>query len=316
MLAGVETMAEAGADVIDVADSPLARMRMSPWAACRLIQEQIGIETVLHFPTRGRNLLRLQGDLLAVHALGIRNIFVCLGDPFSMGDYPGGTDNVDVAPAGLIALITGSFNDGRDGAGMSIGEPTDFVVGCALNPAAPDLKAECRLLKRKIGAGATFALSQPVFTPDPLRRFVAAYEEHFGQLRLPILAGVLPLLSGRHAEFVHNEVPGVVVPDSVRDRLRAAGQRAEKVGLRIAAGLVGELRDLAAGVYIMPQFGRFDIAADIVDAARRPGDSGGARAPLHDPAPTVDDPIAPSATAPPAPSPTDTPTVDAPPSHP
>lgn len=271
MLAVAETMAEAGADVIDVADSPLARMRMSPWAACRLIQEHLGIETVLHFPTRGRNLLRLQGDLLAVHALGIRNIFVCLGDPVAIGDYPGGTDNVDVAPTGLIRLITDSFTYGRDQAGTSIGEPTDFLVGCALNPAAPDLGSECRLLNRKIEAGAAFALSQPVFTPDPLRRLAATYEEHFGELRLPILAGVLPLVSIRHAEFVHNEVPGIVVPDGVRDRLRGAGERAEREGLRIAVSLVGELRGLAAGVYLMPQFGRHDIAADIVAVARERG---------------------------------------------
>src|SRR5258706_391646 len=115
MLAGAETLAETGADVIDVADSPMARMRMSPWAACRLIQEHVGIETVLHFPTRGRNLLRLQGDLLAVHALGIRNLLVCMGDPMAVGDYPGGTDTVDVAPTGLLSLITDAFNRGRGG---------------------------------------------------------------------------------------------------------------------------------------------------------------------------------------------------------
>ena len=172
MIAGAETLAEAGADVVDVADSPMARMRMSPWAACRLIQEHVGIETVLHFPTRGRNLLRLQGDLLAVHALGIRNVFVCLGDPVAIGDYPKGTDNVDVTATGLITLITGAFNEGLDRAGASIGEPTSFLVGCAVNPAAPDLDREVRLLHRKIGSGAAFALSQPVFAASTLDGFV------------------------------------------------------------------------------------------------------------------------------------------------
>src|SRR5947207_316279 len=129
MVAGAQTLADAGADVIDVTDSPMARMRMSPWAACRLIQERLDVETVLHFPTRGRNLLRVQGDLLAVHALGIRNVFVCQGDPISIGDYPKGTDNVDVTATGLISLITGSFNRGHDQAGASIGEPTSFLVG-------------------------------------------------------------------------------------------------------------------------------------------------------------------------------------------
>jgi homocysteine S-methyltransferase len=271
MIAGAETLAESGADVIDVADSPMARMRMSPWAACRLIQERVEIETVLHFPTRGRNLLRLQGDLLAVHALGIRNVFVCLGDPVAIGDYPKGTDNVDVTATGLLALITGSFNEGRDRAGASIGEPTSFLAGCAVNPSAPDPAREAALLRRKIEAGAAFALSQPVFDPAVLEQFRSTYEERFGLLGLPILAGVLPLTSIRHAEFLHNEVPGVVVPDAVRDRMRNAGDGGSREGLRLAVELVGTLRAtrVAAGVYVMPQFGRFDVAAEVVEAAAR-----------------------------------------------
>jgi len=269
MLAGAETLAETGADVIDVADSPMARMRMSPWAACRLIQEQVGIETVLHFPTRGRNLLRLQGDLLAVHALGIRDLFVCLGDPMEVGDYPGGTDTVDVAPTGLISLITGSFNRGRDHSGASIGEPTSFVVGCALNPSAPDLDRECRVLRRKIDAGAAFALSQPVFSAEPLERVRDAYEARHGPLALPILAGLLPLANARHAEFLHNEVPGVSIPEEIRERMRRAEGSADRVGLELARELALELRQAAAGVYLMPQFGRFDVAAELVETLRR-----------------------------------------------
>jgi methionine synthase I (cobalamin-dependent)/5,10-methylenetetrahydrofolate reductase len=270
MIAGAETLAEAGADVIDVADSPMARMRMSPWAACRLIQERVGVETVLHFPTRGRNLLRLQGDLLAVHALGIRNVFVCLGDPVAIGDYPKGTDNVDVTATGLITLITGAFNVGRDRAGASIGEPTSFLVGCAVNPSAPDLVRELRLVRRKVDAGASFALSQPVFDVATLEGFVAAYGERYGPLALPILAGILPLASARHAGFLHNEVPGVVIPEAAIERLRAAGDRASQEGLRLASDLVGGLRatHAAAGIYLMPQFGRFDVAAEVVEAAR------------------------------------------------
>lgn len=269
MLAAARTMADAGADVIDVADSPLARLRMSPWGACRVIEQQVGIETVLHFPTRGRNLLRLQGDLLAVHALGIRNIFVCLGDPMSIGDYPGGTDNVDVAPTGLIGLVTGAFNRGQDRAGVSIGEPTSFLVGCALNPTAPELEAECRLLHRKIQAGAAFALTQPVFSLEPLRRLRQTYEERHGDLELPILAGVLPLVSSHHAEFLHNEVPGMSIPNPIRERMRVAADRAEAEGLRLATELTHEVREIAAGIYVMPQFGRFDLAAEIVEAVGR-----------------------------------------------
>ncbi len=269
MVAAAETLVQAGADVIDVADSPMAKMRMSPWAACRLIQESSGAETVLHFPTRGRNLLRLQGDLLGVHALGIRNLFVCLGDPVTVGDYPHGTDNVDVTPTGLMSLITDAFNRGTDKAGSSIGEPTSFLLGCALSPARADLDAEVKLLKRKVDAGAMFALTQPLYSPEPLLSLRSAYERRFGSLRLPILAGVLPLVNARHAEFIHNEVPGIRIPGHVLDRMRKALDGGEGEGLSMAIDLVGGLAPHAAGVYIMPQLGRIDLAAEVVEVARR-----------------------------------------------
>ena len=138
LLAGASLLAEAGADVINVADSPMARMRMSPWAVCDLVQRQVGVETTLHFPTRGRNLLRVQGDLLAAHALGIRNVFVVMGDPTAIGDYPDAMDNYDLVPSGLIKLIKQNFNAGLDHAGADIGQPTSFFVGCALNLCPPD----------------------------------------------------------------------------------------------------------------------------------------------------------------------------------
>ena len=137
-MAGASLLAEAGADVINVADSPMARMRMSPWAVCDLIQRQVGVETTLHFPTRGRNLLRVQGDLLAAHALGIRNVFVVMGDPTAIGDYPEAMDNYDLVPSGLIKLIKQDFNLGLDHAGADIGQPTSFFVGCALNLSPQD----------------------------------------------------------------------------------------------------------------------------------------------------------------------------------
>jgi methionine synthase / methylenetetrahydrofolate reductase (NADH) len=268
MLAAAETLGGAGADVIDVADSPMARMRMSPWAACRLIEQELGIETVLHFPTRGRNLLRLQGDLLAVHALGVRNLFVCLGDPVAIGDFPQGTDNVDATATGLIELVTRSFNRGTDHAGSPIGEPTSFVVGCALNPDPADPERECRLLRRKIDAGAAFALTQPIYEPGRLDRFRQQYERRHGALDLPILAGVLPLVSARHATFLDNEVPGVTIPPAVLDRIRRAPQdRAAAQGTAMALELVAAIRERAAGIYLMPQFGRFDLAAEVVEAA-------------------------------------------------
>lgn len=270
LVAAAGTLREAGADVVDVADSPMAKMRMSAWAACRLVEEQVGVETVLHFPTRGRNLLRLQGDLLGAHALGIRNLFVCVGDPVTIGDYPQGSGAVDVTATGLLALIADEFNRGRDRAGSSIGEPTSFFAGAAVAPAAPDLERECRLLKRKVDAGARFLLSQPLYGSGPLARLHETYRTVTGEpLSVPLLAGVLPLASLRHADFLHNEVPGIVIPVSARDRLEAAGDDAARAGVEMAAELATELRAAgAAGVYVMPQFGRYDLAAELVEAAR------------------------------------------------
>jgi homocysteine S-methyltransferase len=268
LVAGAETLREAGADVINVADSPMARMRMSPWAACHLIQEEAGVETVLHFPTRGRNILRIQGDLLAAHALGIRNLFVVMGDPTSIGDHPEAADRADLTPSGLVSLIKGSLNAGVDRTGASIGDPTHFIVGCAVNVNAADLEREARVLHRKAQAGADFALSQAVFEPARLRRFVALYEDRYGELRLPILAGILPLVTRRHAEFLHNEVPGIDIPEEIRERMSGAGDKADREGLRIAAALIEELRERAAGAYLIPPFGRYDLAAELVETLR------------------------------------------------
>jgi methionine synthase / methylenetetrahydrofolate reductase (NADH) len=271
LVAAAQTMKEAGADVVDVADSPMAKMRMSAWAACRLVQEQAGIDTVLHFPTRGRNLLRLQGDLLGVHALGIRTVFVCVGDPVTIGDYPQTLNDVDVTATGLLSLITDEFNEGRDRKGSSIGEPTTFFAGAAVAPSAPDLDREARLLHKKVISGAAFFLSQPLYSEAPLRRLRAAYERIAGEpLQVPVLAGVLPLVTARHAEFLHNEVPGIVIPDEARTRLRDAGEDAWRAGLAMATELIAALKaDGVAGVYVMPQFGRYDLAAEVVEAARR-----------------------------------------------
>ncbi len=196
LLAGASLLAEAGADVINVADSPMARMRMSPWAVCDLIQRQVGVETTLHFPTRGRNLLRVQGDLLAAHALGIRNVFVVMGDPTAIGDYPEAMDNYDLVPSGLIKLIKQSFNAGLDHAGADIGQPTSFFVGCALNLCPQDPEQEIKNLRRKLKAGADFMLTQPVYRARrPPRPSCSATQTQHGPLEMPVLVGVLPLYS-------------------------------------------------------------------------------------------------------------------------
>lgn len=272
LVAGAETLARAGAHAVSIADSPMAQMRMSPWAACHLIQQEAATSTILHFPTRGRNLLRIQGDLLAAYALGIRNIFVCMGDPTSIGDYPQAADHADVTPSGLIGLVKKSFNLGQDRLGASIGDATQFVVGCAVDLAAGDLDREIKILRRKIKAGADFAYSQPLFSPEPLRRFRARYEERFGQLDLPVLCGLLPTVTSRHAEFLHNEVPGITIPDEILRRMAAAGPKAEQVGVEIAEETGRQVAPLSAGAYVIPPFGRFHLAADLIErlAGRMP----------------------------------------------
>jgi homocysteine S-methyltransferase len=243
-------------------------MRMSPWAVAHLAQTEVGIESVLHFPTRGRNLLRIQGDLLAAHALRVRNLFVVMGDPPSIGDYPEATDNYDVVPSGLVKLIKQKFNQGADSAGASIGRPCSFTVGVALDPGAADVDREIKTLRKKIEAGADFALTQPVFEPAVFRAFLKRYEELHGPLQLPLLVGILPLASARHAEFLHNEVPGITLADAVRDRMRLAGDQGRQEGIQIAQELLMELREIAAGVYLMPPFGRFDTAAEVFSVVR------------------------------------------------
>src|SRR5574342_1179347 len=169
----------------------MARMRMSPWAACDLIQRQFDVETVLHFPTRGRNLLRVQGDLLAAYALGIRNIFVVMGDPTAIGDYPEAMDNYDLVPSGLIKLIKQGFNEGVDHAGTSIGQPTNFFVGAALNLCPPDVEHEIKNLHRKLKAGADFFITQPVYLAEDGPKLIEAYQARYGAFDKPILVGVL-----------------------------------------------------------------------------------------------------------------------------
>ncbi len=255
---------EAGATVLDISDSPMARMRMSALAVAHRVQERAGVETVLHFPVRGRNLLRVQGDLLAAHALNIRNVFVIMGDPTAIGDYPQANDHHDIVPTGLAQLIKNRLNQGMDSAGSSIGRPCAFVVGVAVNLTPADLDKEAGLLRRKIDSGADFALSQPVFDADKARAFIAHYQAKYGPLRLPILAGLLPLASVRHAEFLRNEVPGMFVPDALVERLQAAGKKTRTEGGRIALETLAALRDLISGVYIIPAFGRYDVVANLI----------------------------------------------------
>jgi methionine synthase I (cobalamin-dependent)/5,10-methylenetetrahydrofolate reductase len=268
LLAGASLLAEGGADVINIADSPMARMRMSPWAVCNLIQRELNIETVLHFPTRGRNLLRVQGDLLAAHAMEIRNVFVVMGDPTEIGDYPEAMDDFDLVPSGLIRLIKCGFNVGVDHAGVGIGQPTSFFVGCALNLNPQNIDREINNLHRKIESGADFILTQPIYQPEIAESFLEDYHKRHGPLQTPILVGVLPLYNYRHTVFLHNEVPGIIIPEKIQTRIDSADEKAPQEGLRIAVELIDQMRSWAHGIYLMPAFNRYDLAVQILDQVK------------------------------------------------
>jgi homocysteine S-methyltransferase len=264
LIRSARMLREAGADILDIADTPAARMRMSPWAVCHELQSRVGIETVLHFPTRGRNLLRVQGDLLAAHALDLRNLFVTMGDPTRIGDYPDAMDQFDIAPSKLIELIKKKMNVGEDLAGSSIGGATSFTVGCALNMGADDLDREIKLTLKKQAAGADFALGQAVFEPVRIERFHEAYRSIAGEdFKLPVLMGIMPLYNFKHARFLHNEVPGINIPDAILQRMSDAID-APQEGVNIAQELFKEIRPLVQGAYIVPAFGRYSLAADVI----------------------------------------------------
>ncbi len=192
-----------------------------------------------------------------------------MGDPTIIGDYPDLFDTHDIVPTSLIRLVKQNLNTGIDQAGNSIGQPTSFTVGCALNVNARDVDHEIKLLRKKIDYGADFALTQPVFDPTVMARFLDAYAAMHGPLELPILAGILPLFGERHAAFLHNEVPGIEIPSSILKRIEDAGDSAPQEGVLIAQELLIGIQSLAQGTYIMPAFGRYDLAAGVVDILGR-----------------------------------------------
>lgn len=258
---GARLLKEAGVDAINVADSPMARVRMSAMTLCYLIQQEVGIETILHYTTRDRSLMGLQSELLGAHAAGVRNILALTGDPPSLGDYADSTPVYDVDSIGLIRVIS-KMNRGEDSAGSSIGRTANFTIACAVDPTKPDLEDEARRLREKIDAGAHFVMTQPIFSLDVWTNFLEVYGAD--ELPIPVMIGILPLQSSRHAEFLHNEVPGINLTDAARDRMRLAGKDGRQEGISMAQELLHELRPYAQGVYLMPSFGRYEVAAEVI----------------------------------------------------
>ncbi|HET9253201.1 MAG TPA: bifunctional homocysteine S-methyltransferase/methylenetetrahydrofolate reductase [Candidatus Eisenbacteria bacterium] len=261
MIEGAQLLRNAGVDFINVADSPMARVRMSSIALASMITHQVGIETILHFTCRDRNLMGIQSDLMGAHALGIRNILALTGDPPRAGDYPNTTAVFDVDSIGLIRVLK-QLNAGSDLGGNSIGEPTTFVIGCAVNPTAETLDTELERFRKKVEAGAEFAMTQPLYELETLTKFL----DRVGTPRIPILLGLLPLQSHRHAEFLHNEVPGIHVPEHAREAMRTAGEKGIEIGVEMCRKLLLEARDLVEGAYLMPSFGRYEVVARVAEA--------------------------------------------------
>ena len=265
ILEGAVLLQKAGIDCINIADSPMARVRMGCIALARLMQDHLGVETIIHFTTRDRNLMALQSELLGAHALGIRNILALTGDPLRVGDYPNTTGVWNVDSVGLIKVIRG-LNEGHDAAGASIGAKASFHIGAALNLNMTDAETEQEIEKyrQKIEAGAQFLMTQPIYELAPLVRFL----ERAGKPPIPMLLGCIPLHSSRHAEFLHNEVPGITIPDDVRARMRAAGERGHEEGLKLAQELLTAARSMVQGVYMMPSYGRYDIVGELTRMLR------------------------------------------------
>jgi homocysteine S-methyltransferase len=252
-------------DAINVADGPRASARMSAQALCVLLQEKVGIDTILHYTCRDRNLLGIQSDLLGAHALGLRNILAITGDPPKLGDYPDATAVYDVDSIGLIRIMD-NLNHGADLAGNLMGPALAIHVGCGADPSKLDTEKEVRRLEEKVKAGAEYIMTQPVYDPRTLERFLSLIKH----LDVPLLVGILPLYSHKNAEFLHNEVPGMSIPDDIRERMRVAGsgERAQVEGVRIAQEATLAARELAQGVYIMPPFNKVELAVRVIEVLR------------------------------------------------
>ncbi|HEU5180980.1 MAG TPA: bifunctional homocysteine S-methyltransferase/methylenetetrahydrofolate reductase [Candidatus Polarisedimenticolia bacterium] len=263
VIAGARALKAAGVDAINIPDGPRASARMGAQALAVILEQQVGIETVLHYCCRDRNLLGMQSDLLGAAALGLKNLLIITGDPPKMGDYPDATAVFDVDSIGLTNMVT-RLNHGLDLGGTPFNPPTGFLVGVGANPGAIELENEINRFRYKVEAGAEFAITQPVFDVRQLLSFLKRVEE----FRIPIIAGIWPLSSLRNAEFMNNEVPGVHVADAIMERMRKADQigKAREEGIAIARETVEEIRALVQGIQVSAPFGRYQSALEVLEA--------------------------------------------------
>jgi len=262
MIRDTQALKDAGVDAVNVPDGPRAQSRMGALLTALLIEQQVGIETVIHYCCRDRNLLGMLSDLLGASAIGLRNLLLITGDPPKMGPYPNATAVFDIDAIGLTNLVN-KLNHGLDPGGNAIGTPTSFAIGVGVNPGAIDVEHELKRFAWKVEAGAEYAITQPVFDVEQLERFLAK----LGSSRIPIVAGIWPLLSHRNAEFMANEVPGVIVPPHIIERMRKASAKSKEHGVQegIAIGreMLERVRPSVQGVQVSAPFGKVELALEV-----------------------------------------------------
>lgn len=271
-LQSIRLLKVAGVDAVNIPDGPRAQTRMSAQATAVLVEREIGIEAVLHYCCRDRNLLGMMSDLLGAAALDLRNLLIITGDPPKMGPYPDATAVFDIDSIGLTNMVN-KLNHGLDLGNNPIGKPTAFSIGVGVNPGAVNIEDEIRRFEWKVEAGAEYAITQPVFDTDQLRSFLGK----IAHVRIPIIAGIWPLVSFRNAEFLHNEVPGVNVTPEILERMRIASDigkdEAREEGITIARELLAEVRDIIQGVQVSAPFGNVQYALQVLGIS---GDADGA----------------------------------------
>lgn len=262
VLTAARYLHQKGIDAINIPDGPRSSARMTPLALAHIVRSEVGLEPVIHFSCRDRNLLGMQSDLLGAYAIGIRNLILITGDPPRLGDYPDATSVFDVDAVGLTNMVS-RLNRGLDMGGNGIGKPTGFHIGVAANPGAPDLDHEVKRFEWKVDAGAEFAVTQPVFDIALLERFL----DRIAHVRIPVIAAICPLASFRNAEFLNNEVPGVVVPPAILERMKKVEGKEESraEGIVIAREILEGIRGRVEGAQISAPFGRYETAIEVID---------------------------------------------------
>ncbi|HUI31562.1 MAG TPA: bifunctional homocysteine S-methyltransferase/methylenetetrahydrofolate reductase [Candidatus Acidoferrales bacterium] len=262
VIEGARYCMQNGFDAVNITDGARARIRMSSIAISKIIQQETGIEAMTHLAARDRNMIGLQAELLGAHALGLRNILVITGDPAKVGDLPQAKSVFDVDSVGLIKIVK-NLNCGMDSVGNPIGEATSFLIACAANPSADSFDYELEKLGRKVESGADVIFTQPIYEVGMFERFIKAVEP----LHVPVVIGILPLRSHKHAEFLHHEIPGINIPEKIREKMFRSGENAAQVGIDISAEFLREIKSAVAGAYLLPPFKKYEVAIKVLEAA-------------------------------------------------